>query len=922
MIGARKVVCLEIMFALILLSSACETSVQESSQPDAKNQFLPHNTSPGDGGNQHTPESILSDPGCQYQPSHALILLEKNSVKSTKLPGNDTCIWSLVKFSNPTSYNQVHYVSFPKAWHSLNTFLQERDGTLRQQSIGLEHDREILAVSVPPGDTLSLLIQYPSGSKAYLPTFGIGEITESHYLSLSNRTSLKYLLVGFLVFPAFFFTIVYFLERDRIILAYLLFLTGSAMNMISILDTTPFFDFTPKFVNSAVLIRCLFVLGGFLSLSSLAKYIHYLLETRSRSPRLYQAGNWLIGTYLLVALVPFIFTNLFSNELYEEYLQYYRIAAFLTILYILTICISGYFRRVEFSRILLIAFSPFLFCTLYYAIRFIIIREYSANSTASLILIGGFYLTILLFGIILGVRNNLVKEDRVRLEQETFHLKELDNFKSRFYTHFTHEFRTPLTVITGVAEQLSGYDREKAMIKRNAENLLRTVNDLLDLSKLESDKLSINWQCGDVVPYLNYLTESCTSLAQEKNINLAFFSPEKEIVMDYDENMLQQIQINLMTNAIKFTPEYGRVSVVAECEGREMENLKLSVKDTGDGIPKEEQEKIFERFYQSDLTQHAGGTGIGLALVRELSILLGGSINVSSQPGKGSTFIVTLPIHRDAPMTNGNSTVKDRPSVRAEMVQHNDVPENKPLVLLVEDNNDVAEYIDSCISSTYQTRHERNGKAGLHAAFDIIPDVIISDVMMPEMDGFEMCRRLKSDVRTSHIPVIILTARATQEDKLSGLGQGADAYLTKPFNKEELLLRLANMAEWSSKLRIGLRDNKSFDSIIARKESEFLKEVKGHIDKFMEDQSFNTDQLCRETAMSRTQLHRKLKALTGLSTAAFIRSQKMAHARHLLLTTDKQVGEISVRTGFSDFSHFSRTFVKEYGRTPTELRNE
>lgn len=526
-------------------------------------------------------------------------------------------------------------------------------------------------------------------------------------------------------------------------------------------------------------------------------------------------------------------------------------------------------------------------------------------------------------------------QSQLQLEQEKAEqLKELDQFKSRFYTNITHEFRTPLTVIKGMANQI-GNEKIKTLIQRNSDRLLNMVNQLLDLTRLEAKGVTVKWEQGDIIPYLQYLTESCHSLTENKKINLSFFSTEKQVVMDFDEKKVRDILINLLSNAIKYTPEYGSVKVIVT---KVFENgvpfLKLTVKDTGRGIPEDKLAYIFDRFYQVERssTRWGEGSGIGLALVKELVHLLEGRIEVESEMGKGSDFLVFLPIYQKA-LKKASTNKAFRQDVGIDNTNHpeqtvlpsesspNDI--EKTQVLIIEDNTDVTEYIISCFNEDYFIQTARNGKEGLEKALEIIPDVILCDVMMPEMDGFEVCRRLKTDRRSSHIPIVILTAKATQEDKITGLSHGADAYLIKPFDKEELLIRLRNLTAQSKRLQERLSDptlpNEQFSELESR-EAAFLQEFHQIIEDNMNNEQFDIHYLCRSIAMSRSQLHRKLKALIGQSTGSYVRFLRLKKAKFLLETTAMQIGEIALQVGFKDFSHFSRSFFKEFGNKPSDTR--
>lgn len=540
---------------------------------------------------------------------------------------------------------------------------------------------------------------------------------------------------------------------------------------------------------------------------------------------------------------------------------------------------------------------------------------------------------VALTGLFLYQRRRYQLQTNLQLQQERAdRLREMDQFKSRFYTNITHEFRTPLTVIKGMSEQI-GKEKIKDMIQRNTDRLLNLVNQLLDLSKLESNSLPIQWVQADIIPFLQYLTESCHSLAEKKKLNLAFFSKEDQLVMDFDEIRLQQILINLLSNAIKFTPEYGSVKVIAAKAVQDGEvYLQLTVQDTGHGIPVEQLPQIFDRFYQIDnsTTRSGEGSGIGLALVRELVQLLQGRIEVASEEGRGSSFVLYLPIHQEA--TRKENLIPAPVSIAAttggELVETTtETPPaadaEQPQVLVIEDNADVTEYILSCLQPTYALQTARNGREGVEKALESVPDVILCDVMMPEMDGFEVCHHLKRDRRTSHIPIVLLTAKATQEDKITGLKEGADAYLTKPFDQEELLVRLRNLATKSLRLRERLAEPDMLHNQPTepeQKEAAFLQEVMDAIESNLDNELFNTHYLCRAMAMSRAQLYRKIKALTGYSTAEYIRTIRLNKAKQLLETTDLPIGEVAVLVGYKDFSHFSRSFAKAFGCTPSDVR--
>ncbi len=532
-------------------------------------------------------------------------------------------------------------------------------------------------------------------------------------------------------------------------------------------------------------------------------------------------------------------------------------------------------------------------------------------------------------------------------------LKEVDEMKSRFFANLSHEFRTPMTVILGMADQLKEnpsrmLEEGVRLIKRNGRNVLHLINQMLDLSKLESGTMQFNFIQGDLLQYLWYLGESFHSLASTQNIQLDFNSDLDEAIMDYDPEKILSIVSNLLSNAIKFTPPGGLVSIeVQKALIKNYPHIKIEVKDTGIGIPKESLNSVFDRFFQvsKGKVDNRQGTGIGLSLTRELVEKLGGNIQVDSILGEGSAFIIFLPVHNHAPKITGLTELslikKDiEPflqagalSVQRKLTKTVDSKQTNisfdeeniqmPLLLIIEDNSDVRKYLESCLESEYRIIHAVDGGEGIDKAFEFVPDIIISDVMMPKKDGFEVCQILKYDEKTSHIPIILLTARATSEDRLTGLKRGADAYLAKPFDKEELFIRLQKLLELRQtlqnryrQLEIPLTDLDSSYQI----EDTFLLKLKSTIEEHIADEHLGQELLCKLLGMSRAQLYRKVSALTGKSVSLYIRSLRLRKAKELLRTTQLNISEIAYDVGFHNPSRLSEYFQKEYGQSPTDFR--
>ena len=536
---------------------------------------------------------------------------------------------------------------------------------------------------------------------------------------------------------------------------------------------------------------------------------------------------------------------------------------------------------------------------------------------------------------------------------ETLRLKELSDLKTRLYTNITHEFRTPLTIILGMTEemgnQVSGNaTRVLRMIQQNGIQLLSLVDQMLDLSKLESGRLNLNLIQSDIVEFIQYLTESFKTYSGTKNILLTSYTEVDKLMMDYDPERIQHIISNLLSNAIKFTNEKGKIILHISEKNTKLNNastqrmLQIKIKDDGIGIEEKDLPYIFDRFYQVDAseTRRKGGTGIGLSLTKELVDLMGGTISVKSKLGSGTEFTLLFPItqnaksvsleeqattlsklklHERKPISNNNTISHTNTSP---LPTETDLPQ----LLVIEDNPDVFDYIKVCLNGRYEIFEAKDGQEGIDKALEIVPDIIISDVMMPEKDGFEVTQFLKRDNRTSHIPIILLTGKVDDESRIEGFEKGADAYLPKPFNKQELIVRLEKLVELRQLLQLRYSNITITESTSTpptenfKTEDEFVIKMRTIVEKRLDDPDFSIPQFCKDAGMSRTQLHRKLKALTNRSATAFIRSIRLQKAKELLETTDKSISEIAYEVGFRDPSYFSRSFFEEFQTPPSKTR--
>jgi len=522
------------------------------------------------------------------------------------------------------------------------------------------------------------------------------------------------------------------------------------------------------------------------------------------------------------------------------------------------------------------------------------------------------YLAVLSY---LMVKYFTQRETHIQLAaQKNQQLRTINEAKSKLFADISHEFRTPLTIIQGLTEEVPMDLKRKDTINRSSQDLLRLVDELRDLSMLESSHLSLDYKQADFISYIEYLSESFHSLAEQKNINLTFQANQEELVMDYDEKRIRQIITNLISNAIHFTQENGSVDInITTSE----DQCILSIKDNGAGISKSDQTKIFERYYSNheNATGSYTGTGIGLSLVEELVALMKGKIIIKSKLSVGSEFILTLPVHRKAPLSeqlyNKGDHITD--AVPQAHVQYNTTDQ---LILIVEDNADISEYIKNCLSDHYKILIAAHGKSGFEYAATHIPDIIISDLMMPVMDGIELMKALKADHKTNHIPVIMLTAKSAQEDRELALSCGADSYLTKPFSKNELRIRIDNIMQRTKLLQEKYGDG----SIVLRKDiPEWLTKLNELIQSELQEE-LNVELICKKIFMSRSQLHRKLKAITGQSISAYIKNMRMQKANQLLQGTTQSIIQIAHTIGYRNAGHFATDYKKIFGMSPSEMR--
>jgi signal transduction histidine kinase/DNA-binding response OmpR family regulator len=520
-------------------------------------------------------------------------------------------------------------------------------------------------------------------------------------------------------------------------------------------------------------------------------------------------------------------------------------------------------------------------------------------------------------------------------------LKETDTLKSKFFASLSHEFRTPLTLIlTPVEEQLRNGkltlpERSRLkMIQRNAHRLLALINQLLDLSKLEAGKMELSIKRGNLTRFLNTLIASFDSLAEHKQIHFVKNISEEPVPIGFDADKIEKIVSNILFNAFKFTPIDGQVIVSMHISKNDNE-IVISVSDTGKGIPAEEQSKVFSPFYQlkSEAEDAETGTGLGLSLVYELVQLYQGKIALISEPNKGTCITVLLPVyHSPVSATFYMREIDQNNPTMLLLSDEESEPRNTPqehaenTILVVEDNNDLRRFIASGFQKRCTVLSATNGEDGLAQALAQIPDVIISDVMMPKINGLELTATLKKDERTCHIPIILLTAKADAPSKMEGLKMGADEYMAKPFSLEELQVRVANVLDQRRKLAAKLKESLMTENEKATVPKEpsldekFLSKVRTTIETNLGNSFFTVEILADEMNLSRAQLFRKLKALINTSPSELINDLRLQRAAELISAKADNIAQIGYAVGFNEQSYFSKRFKRKYGVSPTEYK--
>ena len=539
--------------------------------------------------------------------------------------------------------------------------------------------------------------------------------------------------------------------------------------------------------------------------------------------------------------------------------------------------------------------------------------------------------TLLLAGVIIFFflkmkRKHIRNLSQQKREMEIIQQHEMDEAKMRFFTNVSHDLRTPLSLIIIPLEKLlssnleKGVKEELELIHRNSETLLNEVNQLLDFRKLDQQKTQLMLSHGNLSDFVKEVCGSFIPQAVKKGINIRLHINETKMDMDFDRNKIQRILLNLLSNAVKYNYENGEVIVALDkITANGTENAQIQVADTGIGIKDENKDKIFDRFFQE---QHSTttyiGNGIGLHIVKEYVTMHHGTITVENHIPQGTIFTITLPVTHNYAV---NDEKQDEAEIREKAVDEvsDTTDTHKTSLLIVEDNDDFRNFLINCLKGTYQVFDAPNGKEALEILAHQSIQIVISDVMMPEMDGMELCRKIKTDIRYSHIPVILLTARTADEHELSGLKEGADDYITKPFNLEILLLRIQKILKWTKNNHEKFKtiDISPSEITVSSLDEQLIEKAIRAVEENMDNSEFSVEELSSYVGMSRGHLYKKLIMITGKSPLEFIRILRVKRGKQLLEQSQLNVSQIAYQIGLSP-KQFTKYFKEEFGYVPSE----
>jgi signal transduction histidine kinase/DNA-binding response OmpR family regulator len=739
---------------------------------------------------------------------------------------------------------------------------------------------------------------------------------------LLERNLTQGLFYGALIIMLLFNLFIFIIYRDRAYLFYSLYILSLCLALLPPFELA----YSTFLAYKPYLLKHLEMTGDFGFIIFYFFFITSFLNISKRFPKIFQLIKYylvlIIGSYL-IAQIYFLLTKLYWPTQYV-----YQFNSVLSIPIIILIFVKIAREKDILSRfiitgtLLAMLGSGWVLIGVMFKGNFPYLDHYLMEA--------GHLAELLMFSIGLGVRFKIIEQERTRL-------KEMGEFKSKFFANITHEFRTPLTLIISPLEDSLKNGKKLTtdvlkLVLKNARKLLTLINQLLDLSKLDSGKMTLHLKKLDIMKYVSSYAMTFKSLTDVKDIRLGVKCEPESLDFNVDDEKLNKILNNLLFNAIKFTKKKGSITVNVSDKGN---YLLIQISDTGIGIAQDKLPFVFNRYFQSDAqTSHLiEGTGIGLSLCKELVELHKGSISIESKEKMGTTVEVKLPKLRnthpvsltdDETINQTEHTILEESVTEPNPIRSYDamkIDENEKIILIVEDNTQVREFVKSIIDNQYTVLEANNGNNGIRLANKFIPDIIISDLMMPEMDGITMTGLLKSTLETSHIPVIMLTARGETEDKIRGLEKGADAYLVKPFNADELKAQINNLLKQREQLRTLFSRKpkaKREQTELPLPIQKFINLTDSIIEKNLSDENFDVEKLSELLKINRSSLFRKLKSITGHTPSYYIRIYRLNKAAELLKTENLDISEIAFKAGFGNVPYFNKSFKEYFKITPSE----
>ncbi|WP_370087792.1 7TM diverse intracellular signaling domain-containing protein [Ekhidna sp.] len=841
--------------------------------------------------------------------------------------------WLIFQLENSLNQEQELYLRFPVDIAKLITIDSTKLGSMQIggfyppiKSLTSMHqtppifDPSAFIVSVPPDSTITIAT-WVGGNFLTGGVIDIELMTRSTFLNtmlpeITRAYYFQVLFVGMMFLLAIFNFLIFVGNRDRTYLFYSLYVVGISLYFFSATGLDRYL-FAPDSPFGILRLN----LTSYSTSIFYPLFCLYFLHRDGWKPRLRKAYKLMLWASIILCTLSSLLLILLPSWQYKGLLyinqMYTPVGLISVVVFLYSIIVYVFSKNVLARYIGWGGLVVTLFGSLQVLRSSLFAYEAYPEWAGSLVFIVygfqiGTLIQALVFALALSYRSR-------KIEMERAALLEIDRTKTRFFANISHEFKTPLSLIIGPAGELlrkakdDGTKKLLTSISQNAQRLLKLINEILDLSKIEAGQSQLNNSSTNVVDFVEMIVLQFQSYAEARQQQLTFTSSKSECWILTDQDKLEKVLINLISNACKYTPAEGTIQVEVLATDTE---ITIRVVDSGMGISSEHLPHIFDRFYHvsnADFVTDQSSTGIGLALSKELVQVLGGTIEIKSDQDEGTESVVFLPFIPADPVVSESS---------AEIDQELNDKNGQANLLLIEDNVELRAFIKSCLPDNLNVLEAEDGEKGVNVAISQIPDIIVTDVMMPKKDGLEVCKELKSHEATNHIPVVILTGKSSQSSRLEGLESNADAYLSKPFDADELRLVIRNLLASRDQMKSRYSNTLKLEASeieVSSQQEIFLKKAIEIVEQHMADENFSVEELSSQLALDRTQLFRKLKALTGESPSTFIRTIRLKRAHQLLNAQAATVSEIAYATGFSSPSYFIKCYKEQYGHSPGKV---